>query len=183
MSIEQLNYRSLRRDGHVFTLIPASMEGKSRHLCDKCFIRACDVRELHERYSNTEVEVRRCAEFVPGIGFQDPSGLIDGCNTMRLGKAWSERVTEGDMIGLIDVTNGEIFGEATVSSVAVGEPAPVLSRHSRKNHLFIERRIGRTKAAEAMAKMLPNIYGNLIWKNAKAITAIYLTDIYIWRKK
>ena len=183
------NLRSLKRfnlpTGSRYTLLPDSQRKNSRHLCTKCGIPRCDLRDDRAIGSKVyghqaKLEVTECMDFHPPIGFQSTAGLVDGCNTLRLGDVWKKRVQKGDYIGLVNVATGELFGDATVLKVATGSKDDVLKRHAFKNHLAIDKGLGRARATEALTKLLPSIYGNLIYNNASKLTAIYLCDVNIF---
>lgn len=181
-----MNLRSLRRQpGGGFTFVPKSQEGNRRNACDHCCLaEKCRVKannDIHRSWG-AGVIVQTCLEYQPPIGFQDAKGLWDGANTLRLGSAWCKRVKTGDKVGLVNTKTGEVIGSATVSRVKCGPRDSIIFSHSKYNHLLISDKHTKRDAAAAITKMLPNIYGNLVWKNAKTATAIYFKDVKLKEK-
>lgn len=173
-----LNLRSLRKDGEKFTVSPKSVLDKQRHLCNHCAYNSdCKhaKRAADARQEMIESRVLECAGYSTPIGFSDLTGLdSEDFNTLRLGSAWAKRVEDQQEVGLVCTKTGELVGRKKVVRVVVGPKDQIVKDHAYKNHLMLGKK-KRTAAIE-MAKKLPNIYGNLIYKNNDMMTAIYLSD-------
>ena len=173
-----LNLRSLRKDGEKFTVSPKSVLEKQRHLCSHCaYSSDCKhaKRSAEARQELIESRVLECGGYSTPIGFSNLTGLdSESFNTLRLGSAWAKRVQDGQEIGLVCTKTGELVGRKKVVRVVVGPKDRIINDHAYKNHLMLGMKRGA--AAKKMAKVLPGIYGNLIYKNNKMMTAIYLSD-------
>ncbi len=175
------NLRALRRtsDG-LFTMTPKSFALEERDLCGRCCVSmTCSVfkHSVLANQSDVTSAVISCPSFSAPLTFREQIGFVNGCNTLRIGYAWHSRVNVGDQVGLYDVLKDEIFATATVSKKAVGLPLVILDGHAKYNHYFTGRRITKAKAAEEMKELMPKLNGNLIWKNARALTALYFDNI------
>lgn len=183
-----LNLRSLKRVDEGYTLIPTSKDHVNRNLCAHCATKGCMVKSYHATWAATAdaaivTETTLCSMYTPPIGFNDRSGLVDGCNTIRLGKAWSERVREGDTVAFLDTSTNQLFGKATVAESLHGTPDKILYNHSMHNHLFTGSGVKKGRARTEMVKMLPKIYGNLYWEQARYISVIYFDNVKIFGEK
>lgn len=180
MIVKETKLVSLKRlKGGVFTVDKASDSGRT--LCDYCATACCDVRAMLDETAarGTITLTSSCISYQPPLLFQNQHGLFDGSNTLRLGSAWYKRVKKGDWIGLVDARSKEVFGEAKIGRVVCGTRDEIIAKHSRKNHLYFQDDIGKMEAAIKMRKLLPAIYGNLIFKNATTATVIYFSDVYL----
>ena len=116
--------------------------------------------------------VRRCALFVPVFVFRDDTHLDDTLfNTIRLGRAWSQRLAEGSEIGLYTKTT-DVLRRAVVRRIYWDDDKAALLRlHASRNHL------GMTLAdpAAELERKLRSMYGNNFYNSAKGLTALYLS--------
>lgn len=118
--------------------------------------------------------VKTCAEFIPVFVFSDPTNLDNqSFNTIRLGKAWHERLEPGQTISLYDAKNDHKFNMKVVSVHWSIDKEDLLEDHAALNHL------GKTynNPASDLKKKLINMYGKNFFANAKGLTALYLERI------
>lgn len=172
------NLRSVKTEERGATILTAPQKAAKR-LCESCCSQLdCKHKVALERLElahSIPVIIKHCPHFVYPIVFRDSKGLIAGCNTMRMGKAWSNRVERGDAVGFVDKDN-KVFSTATVKEVLLLSKAEALAEHSHLNHMLIEDSLGKQEAAGKLAKILRNNYGNLVYKNNDLITVIYFNE-------
>jgi hypothetical protein len=141
--------------------------GAGKIICDHCGIRMlCPL-------SGT---VTACEVFEPAIPFQDETGLHKVSNTMRVGVAWTKRLSLGQMIALFNVNSKEVFGRARVIGTYADNIVPMLIEHAPANHLFLE--TPPKEAAQQLHNWLKQNYGPRIINSETKLTAIYLLRLH-----
>lgn len=169
------NVRSLRREGELFTIHPRSTT--RRFLCGKCCaLKSCGIlKDLRKKCEGVVVELMGCKHYEAPINFADATGLeYSRFNTLRLGRAWSERIRKGDIVGIIG-PDRKILKRMKVTKVICGPKEQIVTEHARFNHLY--RSGEHENPGEHLLNRMPSLYGNLIWKNNGLCTAIYLCDL------
>ena len=156
-----------RLDSGHLTCLPKSVG--ERRLCDSCgALGLCDIAE------KSEIIVSSCTDYIFTLRFFSTKGLSSRqFNTLRLGKAWGERVSVGSHVRLVDV-KGEHIDYRKVLDVKVGPKEQIIREFAKQNHLLAESDVTNEEAGDWMIKQMPNLYGNLIYKNNALCTAITL---------
>ena len=145
------------------------------NLCDRCSANpACKIKSKPKRIKEITAIIAECSSYQWPIAFRDALGTDDHFNTMRMGKAWYNRISVGDSVGLID-KEGKVFGNANVERKDLMKKEEAMWSHGYRNHLMI----GRTQeeAANLMPKILRNSYGNIVYTNNHEVSIIYLQRI------
>lgn len=157
-------------------------ELKTSSLCDHCA-----YSESFEKFEECWVDrnssgslnkmgivqdITHCAMHQPVISFQAPFiGFESDFNTIRPGMAWSSRLTKGNIVGLLNAKNDELFGKAQVVSVDVGNIHDMLAKHAANNHLML------SQEADQQSKLmtvLSKIYGPRIINDQSTVSVINL---------
>lgn len=151
--------RTLRRDKEGFYTV-----GADKTLCNLCgWLSMCQGRLLQHN---------KCWSFMPALSFQDEVGLLKVSNTMRVGRAWTQRLTPPQTVALYNVKAKVIFGYADVLSMDDGNIVTMLKAHAHANHTMLD-----TPNEEAPTKLgawMKQNYGPRIINEGTALTAIYL---------
>ena len=149
--------RQLRRtaEGHY-------VSGAGKIPCDHCgLVLECGMAPMSS-----------CSVFMPTIPFVGQVGMNRLFNTIRVGKAWTQRLDPNQTIALYEVKEKRIFGHARVIGHACGNIEAMLKDHAQANHLMLD-----TPPAEAPAILhswLRQNYGPRIITDQTNLTAIYL---------
>ena len=154
---------ALRRypDNH-FTLTCAS---NGNALCDACAASS----ECPMRYQK-----KRCDQFVPVLRFAVSANLdLPLYNTIRIGKAWSDRLPVGSRVGVWDDVKRELSFAEVKGNFWGKEKDLVLAEHAGRNH------IGMTLASPAveLAGVLANCYGMGFYAKSFGLSVLYLSPI------
>lgn len=135
--------------------------GGARLPCDSCAIHdVCTLRR------------ERCDMMVPTISFANIEGTQSVFNTLRLGKAWSQRLAPGQIVGIHDLSTNEITGYADVLQLYCGNFEDMMKTHAHANHLMLGYDI--ETAQEQMTTWFRKQYGPSVVKEITKITAVYL---------
>lgn len=115
------------------------------------------------------------AEFA--LDFATPlTGLHHDCfNTIRLGKAWSKRLSVDDEVYIQSSKDKLIISKATVEKVVTGTLGELLLCHAANNHNEIEQQDGHE--AERLYRYMLKLYGPHLVTPNKTATVIYLRKI------
>ena len=116
-------------------------------------------------------EVQTCTAYEPVLAFQSLAGCELSFNTVRLGSAWSKRVTPGSIVALVNKA-GEKLAEAVVEAVRVGPREQMIAEHAGSNHLMVARKAQRPNAE--LTRVLRNLYGPNFLVRSETMTVIYL---------
>lgn len=133
----------------------------------------CRACERFDRCAQAS-SVKACAEFIPVFVFSNPANLDkQSFNTIRLGRAWYERLESGQIIGLYDKKNDLMYRARVTSIYWDSNKVEHLREHASRNHL------GQTfdNPAAGLARELIKAYGKNFFAKAKGLTSIYLTRI------
>jgi hypothetical protein len=145
-----------------FTLTCRSNENA---LCDACAASdACPQRNSK----------KRCADFIPVLRFAINANLYSGLyNTIRIGKAWSDRLQPGQRVGIWDDVERRLTFAVVETSHWSEDKAEILNLHAGRNH------IGMTldSPASQMPGVLMNCYGNGFYTKSWGLSAIYLQPV------
>lgn len=137
--------------------------GGGQIICDICAFKPdCAITPLHE-----------CSFFLPSLGFNDRTGMEVLFNTIRVGKAWPERIQVGQTIGLWCPDEKAVFGHANVVNMFTGPIAEILKKHAGANHLYLGT-ASFPQAARQLYAWLRQQYGPRIINGDTTLTAIYL---------
>jgi hypothetical protein len=155
--------RQVRRDAAGFY-----RSGAGKNICDHCG---------HRNVCANVDQTNSCPDYLPALPFIDDVGFATDrpANTMRVGRAWTERLDEGQIIALYDTKLKVIFGYAAVQKLYVGPIVEMLKAHASNNHIMLTTP-KRRAPAELGAWMLQN-YGPHIIHERTTLTAIYLLRV------
>ncbi|MGF1781129.1 hypothetical protein [Vibrio fluvialis] len=133
----------------------------------------CRACERFERCPQAS-QVKTCAEFVPVFVFDNPVNLDkQSFNTIRLGRAWYERLESGQEVALYDKKFDRMFRAKVTTIYWSDNKKEILKTHAPRNHL------GQSfdNPPADLARSLVNSYGKNFFAKANGLTAIYLTRI------
>jgi hypothetical protein len=155
--------RQVRRDAAGFY-----RSGAGKNICDHCG---------HRNVCANVDTVKACEQYLPALPFVGDVGFELGriVNTMRVGRAWTQRLDRGDTVALYDTKLKAIFGYALVERTVAGNIVPMLKEHAANNHIMLNTP-KRKAPAELGAWMLQN-YGPHIVHQGTTLTAIYLLRV------
>lgn len=147
-------------------------------LCRACGINdRCKLYKAHKKVTWALPEVTVCQRFVPVLGFRPPIvGLEKSFNTMRLGKAWTERVAPGTVVALLNTVDSKLLGFARVTHIEVGAFDTMVWAHGADNHLVVNSPKGRNECIEEVRYVLQKSYGKFLTPESK-LTVVYCTRI------
>lgn len=154
---------ALRRHADAHFTLTSKHNGNA--LCDACAASS----ECPQRNSKT-----RCADFIPVLRFSVNENLsLSLWNTIRIGKAWSDRLPVGTRVGVWDDVREELSFATVVENFWGEEKAQVLAGHAAKNH------IGMTleNPAVELAEVLANCYGRGFYAKSFGLSVIYLRPV------
>lgn len=144
----------------------AYRSGAGKRICDHCGHRAtCRLVD----------QVSQCADFLPALPFTDETGLQKVSNTMRVGRAWTERLQIGQTVALYHTKRREVFGYAQVLHHSYGPIVPMLRLHAGANHLMLDTPL--KKAPKVLGEWMRQNYGPRIINGDTTLTAVYLLRV------
>ena len=140
-------------------------------LCDRCGKKFdCALYEISLVEKGRTVVVMDCEEYLFPIKFNNLIGTNQSYwNTIRMGGAWSQRVSPGDKVILLDNSNFPSRA-ATVLKSVTSDADTIVRKHYKHNHM-------KPESAQEMEKILRRSYGNLVYESSKFATAIYLKSL------
>lgn len=140
----------------------------SGFLCERC--------GMSDRCSEYHQDVIECYGFLPIIKFAPPLGNMEGVfNTVRLGRAWPDRLKVGSRVMLQNAKTEEYIGEAEVLSVESDDLPKVCKKHYKSNHLMKNIKFKSARSgSEKMQAILRQCYGKLYYENASGASVIYM---------
>lgn len=140
--------------------------GAGKNICDHCGARMiCSLVDT----------VTACETFLPALPFMDETGLHKVSNTMRVGKAWTQRLTPGQKVALYNAKTRMIFGYSQVIYTVAGPIVPMLQQHAKANHIMLE--TPNNEASRKLGAWMRQNYGPRIIHEDATLTAIYLLRI------
>lgn len=166
----------VRREGDGYAINPL-IGGRPTSLCDVCPRSSrCQVAMTHRRSEIAKSVVYECRSFIPVITFSPPIiGLQGRFNTMRMGRAWMEKLVIGESkVALVNGRTFEIIGLALVENLAVGFWDAMVELHAAENHLCND--IEVEDPIETVGKVLAQSYGRFR-KPSSELTVINLRRI------
>lgn len=170
MRFLNVKINSLRRlKDNTFRLV--SKKNKSA-LCDACLhFNDCKLRTREAKTT--------CNSFAPVIVFQDAINLDKAkVNTLRIGQAWFNRLRVGEYVGVYDKQTNTLM-QAEVSDLYWhDDKALIEDKHGKYNHIGMD----AIKDGVTMQSILQRCYGKGFYKNAKGLTAIYLSNLQPYNK-
>jgi predicted transcriptional regulator len=153
--------RQVRRDQHGFF-----RSGAGKNICDHCAARnVCAYVD----------QMTACREFLPALPFTDETGLEKIANTMRIGRAWTQRLDIPQTVALYNAKTKVIFGYADVISMDDGNIVSMLKRHAAANHLMLA--TPYNECAVKPGAWLMQTYGPRIIHENTTVTCLYLLRI------
>lgn len=152
--------RQVRRDAAGFY-----RSGAGKNICDHCG---------HRSVCANVDQTNSCADYLPALPFVGDVGFEPGrvANTMRVGRAWTERLDEGQTVALYDTKLKEIFGYAEVHGLFAGPIVEMLQAHASDNHIMLTTH--PFKAPTELGAWMRQNYGPQIIHDRTTLTAIYL---------
>jgi len=155
--------RQVRRDASGFY-----RSGAGKRICDHCG---------HKTTCPISGWGLLCNWYLPALPFVGDVGFKPGkpANTMRVGRAWTERLDVGQTVALYDTKLKEIFGYATVVSTHAGPILPMLKEHAKHNHIMLK--TPKRKAPAELGAWMRQNYGPQIIHDRTTLTAVYLLRI------
>lgn len=137
--------------------------GAGKIVCDHCgFNKICPMRD----------KVAACDQFLPTLPFNDDAGMQKLFNTVRIGRAWVQRLVVGQKVALYNATDKRVFGFASVLATFDGSIDEMLNRHAHANHLMLSQ--FPEEAQSILHQWLKRNYGPHIVHDNTTLTAIYL---------
>ncbi len=171
----KLSQRVKRHPNGAFTIETQPEQARDVNLCDCCGRAAlCAVGRLAAAPSFVQIRTRWCEKFIPLVAFRPPLiGMETTFNTMRLGRAWTERLSTGTTVALYDSVADNIFGYARTRQVFAGGYNAILLAHAKFNHCALH-----DKPEDPVAHVdavLRKAYGAFMNKEDLQLQALYLT--------
>lgn len=115
---------------------------------------------------------QRCSEFVPVLQFAINDNLtLPLYNTIRIGKAWSDRLPVGARVGVWDGVKRELTYAKVKASFWGEDKQQVLDHHAANNHIGMTLEFPRRQ----MAEVLQRCYGKGFYARSYGLSAIYLS--------
>ena len=152
---------------------PNSWVKRGASLCGYCAAEPfCDALNQKPRPVYTG-----CSDYMPPLTFQDKTGLHhNGFSTIRLGKAWGERLSAiYGIVALVHKTKTKqtVLGFARVEChrTLPKDQAIALSEH---NHLLIDRPGTKEQKLDFLRKTIRRYYGGFDQEGTKPYTVIVL---------
>lgn len=165
------NYRSVRREIFWFT--------SNGDICNHCArqVAGCKVKWALDDEFVTVSRDKRCADFVPVLGFRRPLLGFENerFSTFRLGDAWRKRLYKGALVGLYNKDKGELFGYAEVEKLELDGLRSACERFSHFNHSQLH--LDKENAPQRMYKRLSKLYGPSAASENKLTTVIFLRKL------
>ena len=173
------NVRSVKWIGSeaAFTALPNSMRGKEETLC-KCCSKLHDCTHVKKfkamsKQGIVNVSVTQCRDYRFPMVFLNQTGTDGSFNTIRLGKAWAERLSPEMEVGLLN-RKGEVYGIAEVTRVEVGSKQAMLNHHAQNNHLVLTEKTGQIEKIDTVLK---RTVGATIYNQCVNLSVIYLKRV------
>jgi hypothetical protein len=139
--------------------------GAGKLICDHCGHRSDCVLQVRDL----------CEFFLPALPFTVETGLDRLSNTMRVGKAWTERLAPGQTVALYNSKVKLIFGHSRVLYTVAGPIVSMLSEHAFANHIMLD--TPKNEAAVKLGGWMRQNYGPRIIHENTTLTAIYLLRV------
>lgn len=159
------NTRAIRVKAGSLTLGPTAIKN-GETLCDYCGA---------FEFCTLDKTATACNKLIPPMLFTNPVGLEGAFSTLRLGRAWIERLRYTRHLTLFDVNRNEIIGYAKVNDVVSGNLGDVIAFSADSNHTLIGVDVEDKPAA--LRKIIRNHYGNNYAADDRPATAIYCERI------
>lgn len=173
----QQDLRRIRMtDTGRWTLLGEKDRAKAIHLCDFCAVNSMCI--THKRLASivdefdTSAVISECAGYRPHLTFRDETGLDGLFNTVRLGKAWHDRVTPGALVTLWHSKEDREIGVARVVDRLIGRYCDIAPDHAHRNHTQLH--LEREGAEQRLMKVLTGSYGTTFMKPERMVSVIYL---------
>jgi hypothetical protein len=107
------------------------------------------------------------------INFGEPALNLEGeFNTFRVGKIWSSRVKDGDIVGLMTTRNMRLIGKARVLGVFVGPLRDMAESHAKNNHN--QKHLDPQGAWSRLIAAMRKRYRPRVIEDHSVVTVIYL---------
>lgn len=175
MTINLDTRRLKRREDGTFTNEPKALWDKDENLCSFCGRGGCQMREKGSLHDGVLKGVRACTEFIPTLSFSVLAGLdLPLWNTVRVGKAWPERLKTGDEVAIYDTVNGKLVRYMRVKAMRTGPLVSICDRFAASNHAIQAEGLRGSEAATRLLRILRNAYGSNIASPDRDGTAIFL---------
>lgn len=145
----------------------AYRSGAGKRICDHCASRDICPDASFETL---------CDQFVPALPFTDEGGLDRVANTMRVGRAWTERLVPWQMVALYNSKSREIFGYSLVLYTRSGPIVDMLKLHAAANHIMLD--TPPNKAPTELGAWMRQNYGPHIIHAGTTLTAVYLLRVH-----
>lgn len=178
MKTPDMDTRMIRRlESDAFTVESQSAITAARRLCDHCATEKCHIRNYLKRNTSAmlQIKVESCATFTPALGFSVLTGLdAPRWNTVRLGKAWAERLKPRQRVAIVDTTSRRIMRYMRVERAEAATLSQIVATHATRNHALVGRALSAEEASAALTKILQNAYGRNYAAPGKPASVIYL---------
>lgn len=180
-TLQDNNLRRVRMTaGGKWTLLSEKDQAKAIHICDYCTMRTSCVATLRVAQITAEFEVNavitECPTYRPSLSFRDAAGMDAEFNTVRIGKAWHDRVAVGSLVTLWATKDESEIGTARVTAKFVGRYCDLAADHAHRNHTQIGKPLDG--ATERLLKVLVGSYGSTFMKPERAVSVIYLERVH-----
>lgn len=147
-------------------------------LCEVCGLNNhCKIQKRYKPAKDHQAMIIHCERYQFPLIFQQTKGLNQPFfNTIRLGRAWANRLEPKARVSLLD-TSHTYIGDAIVEGVELESKQNALDKHANMNHLLVEDQLESTEASDCMHKILRNAYGKMVFENASELSIIYLKPV------
>lgn len=159
-----------------WTLLTEKDRARPIHLCDFCAIKSICI--THTRLAaivedfDCGAVISECAGYRAHLTFRDDVGLEGRFNTVRLGKAWHDRVIPGAKVTLWHAKEDREIGVARVVDRLIGRYCDIAGEHARFNHTQLN--LPHEGAESRLMKVLTSSYGTTFMKPERMVSVIYL---------
>ena len=179
-TLQDNNLRRIRMTaGGKWTLLSEKDQTKAIHICDYCVLKSSCVATLRVAAITAEFEVNgvitECPSYRPTLTFRDDAGMDALFNTVRIGKAWHDRVAVGSLVSLWTAKDDIEIGVARVTAKFVGRYCDLAAEHAHRNHTQIGKPLDG--AEQRLLKVLVGSYGSTFMKLERAVSIIYLERV------
>lgn len=103
-------------------------------------------------------------------------GLSGRFNTIRLGRAWSEKCKKGDTVELVDARTKRLLTRATVLAITTGQLQELAPVHAHYAHNWKDHPVAEERSALLIASMKRRYPPNRV-RDDSICTVIYLEKL------
>ncbi|KAA5604358.1 hypothetical protein F1188_15975 [Roseospira marina] len=163
-----------------WTLMTPKDRERALHLCDFCAINSMCI--THARLAEitgeleTKAVIAECPGYRPHLAFRDAVGLDARFNTVRLGKAWMNRLQIGRTVTLWNSVRDVFIGEAIVIGLRTMHWSKLTDEIAQQNHTQLDTPV--VGAQDRLFEVLRRGYGPQMMTVDRQVTIIDLERTY-----